>query len=1107
MRRVRFGLVLVALCFWINTVAQVPELSFNRLPGGRDLTSQYVTSVTQDHYGYMWIGTRDGVNRYDGYEVRTYRSLSQNNPAEGVIGNIVEHMVVDGNNRVWASTTHGLARFNWLSDRFEVVVSDKNLRGLPGPFLEYLYTTPDGSLVAVCDNSIYRYDDDTESFRLLYSSPLGLISVILVDSNGQWWIGHQYGKGIIHLPDINFPLDYKWFQSELFGGKTEYSVLAIAESDGSVWVALESSGLARIQLNSKLVRRYFETGDERFFFYLFTDKAGRLWACEYNGIKVRLPGMESFLSYSNKLSEPGSLSGGLLGVYVDNLKNVFTYHNGGGVNVSYWNRGFYTIRASGDYLWHTTRPNITALSYDRNGNLWLGNNDGGIDIFSISEAKKLRIDFRDGDRRALGRGSVQALFRDSKGQMWVGTDAGGLHRYNEKTRDFDVWRQGLTPTAPTVNDVRSIVEDRKGNLWIGLYGGGIDMFNPQTGTFINYNIVNTGLSSMWVYKLLFDREGNLWVGTANGLSLLRQGADAFEVFYSDEEAEKGLRANQFLSLLQDRRGRLWLGTNNGLYVMDSDVNMRLYPNEMAGQSIMSIEEDGEGNLWISTLNGIYSLDPETGVFHAFDETDGLDGLGFNNNASLYDDAGIMYFAGPHGVTNFNPLNIEYNLRPPTLRFTRLRLFNEPVTEYGNGKLLPCELNYLDKLVLTYDHKFFSIEFAALSLSNPDNNKYMCKLEGFDEEWIQLGNTHSVSYTNLYPGEYVLKIQAANNDGVWNEEGLSLPIIILAPWWMTWWAVILYVLSVIFLVYLILKRRTLALERQKLELESMVSEQTIRLRMQNESLKRRSDALEEANKLLVDRRMLIAEQAQKLEEQAEALRLTNEQLMKHIQTKDRLYSLVAHDLRGPFNTIMGFASLLSDAGEDEDKEKVRTFARFINDASVQVFNLLENLLFWAHSQSDEIKCLPSKIKLDGVVRETIDLLSDSALKKRIAIYEQVDPEVLVYADSNMLRTILRNLLMNAIKFTEPGGEVFVEAKINGKMVSVCVVDTGVGMDGDTLQRIQNESDISRVGTGGEKGSGLGLLLCRDFVHRNGGTLEISSTLGKGSRFCFTLPIPD
>jgi signal transduction histidine kinase len=354
---------------------------------------------------------------------------------------------------------------------------------------------------------------------------------------------------------------------------------------------------------------------------------------------------------------------------------------------------------------------------------------------------------------------------------------------------------------------------------------------------------------------------------------------------------------------------------------------------------------------------------------------------------------------------------------------------------------------------------------------------------------------------------VLKIQAANNDGVWNEEGLSLPIIILAPWWMTWWAVILYVLSVIFLVYLILKRRTLALERQKLELESMVSEQTIRLRMQNESLKRRSDALEEANKLLVDRRMLIAEQAKKLEEQAEALRLTNEQLMKHIQTKDRLYSLVAHDLRGPFNTIMGFASLLSDAGEDEDKEKVRTFARFINDASVQVFNLLENLLFWAHSQNDEIKCLPSKIKLEGVVRETIDLLSDSALKKRIAIYEQVDPEVLVYADSNMLRTILRNLLMNAIKFTEPGGEVFVEAKINGKMVSVCVVDTGVGMDGDTLQRVQNESDISRVGTGGEKGSGLGLLLCRDFVHRNGGTLEISSTLGKGSRFCFTLPIPD
>ena len=552
MRWVRFGLVLIVLSFWINTDAQVPELSFNRLPGGKGLTSQYVTSVTQDHYGYIWIGTRDGVNRYDGYEVRTYRSLSHNYPDEGVIVNIIDHLVVDGNNRIWASTTHGLARFNWVLDRFEVVVSDKNLRGLPGPYLESLYTSPDGRLVVVCDNSVYSYEEDSDSFKLIYSSPLGLISVIFVDSNGDWWVGHQHGRGILNIPDINYPLNYKWFKNELFGAKTEYSVLAISESDGSIWVALESSGLARIQLSDRSVRRYYETGEDKFFFYLFTDKAGRLWACEYNGLKVRLPGSESFLSYSNQLVEPGSLSGGLMGVYVDNLKNVFTFHKGGGVNVSYWNRGFYTIRASEDILWHTTRPNITALCYDRNGNLWLGNNDGGIDIFAISEGKTLRIDYRNGSRRGLGRGSVQALFRDCNGRMWVGTGGGGLHRYNENTKDFDVWRQGMTAAAPTVNDIRSIVEDRAGNLWIGMYGGGIDLFNPQTGSFINYNIVNTGLSSMWVYKLLFDREGNLWVGTANGLSLLRQGADAFEVFYSDEEAEKGLRANQFLSLLQDR---------------------------------------------------------------------------------------------------------------------------------------------------------------------------------------------------------------------------------------------------------------------------------------------------------------------------------------------------------------------------------------------------------------------------------------------------------------------------------------------------------------------------------------------------------------------------
>ena len=227
--------------------------------------------------------------------------------------------------------------------------------------------------------------------------------------------------------------------------------------------------------------------------------------------------------------------------------------------------------------------------------------------------------------------------------------------------------------------------------------------------------------------------------------------------------------------------------------------------------------------------------------------------------------------------------------------------------------------------------FRSIEFVALNFFNPSKNRYACKLEGFDADWIDLGNQRTVSYTNLYPGTYVLRVVAANNDGIWNEEGLTLKIIILSPWWMRWWALSLYFGLLILLIYSLFRYRTRQLHKQKIILETRVADQTERLRLQNSSLKRRTEDLEEANYLLEERRELIGEQARKLEEQAEELTVSNEQLMKHIQTKDKLYSIVAHDLRAPFNTIMGFASLLSDAGEEADKEKVRMYARYINDA--------------------------------------------------------------------------------------------------------------------------------------------------------------------------------
>lgn len=1085
--------------------AQGPELYFSRLPSGNSLSNQYITGMVQDQFGYIWVGTQDGINRYDGHEVRTYHVFNQEDIEQSVGG--VEHLLVDGENQVWVATNSGLILYNWRYDAFESVVNNQNLKGLPGAYLDFLATGSKGELLVGVRHQIFRYEQESDSFRLMLNSPLGDLSAFLIDQQGALWLGHREGQGILCFPDPSDGSQYDYYQQELIAEKADYVVMDLLEAEGFIWAALESGGLARIDKEKAEVKRYFEQSNERYFIGLTKDVQGRLWTTDYSGLKLYLSDSDTFGSYYHDPLTRGSLASVPRGCFVDRQGNVYTYHSGEGVYVSYRQRGFGTYNAQSRSPWVTKGSNISAVNEDEEGNLWLGNFNGGLDVFLWKENRVLRIESEDGPvASSLGRGSVLALYNDSRGRMWVGTHSGGLHLYDPDRKSFKVWRQGQTIAAPNSNDVRSITEDADGFFWLGLHGSGVDYFDPDKEVFTNYNQRNSGLSSDWVFQVLVDGKGNLWVATAYGLNLLRPNTDHFEVFLAGDSGG-GLRGSQIFTLLEDHKGRLWLGTNNGLYTWEEEGRFRRYAEEMDSQFIAALEEDDAGRLWVSTLQGLYSFHPDAGKLHAYDDKDGLQSRGFNINASFFNGNDLMVFGGVKGAGFFNPEKIQHNLEPPVLRFSNLRIFNEVMDTYGEDQQLAGELNSLEELVLDYEQKFFSVDFVALNYFNPEKNRYACLLEGFDKEWIDLGSKRSVSYTNLHPGTYWLRVKAANNDGVWNEEGISLRVRVLPPWWMSWWALLAWGLLVLLLIWGGFVLRTRQLLKQKVNLETRVADQTVRLRVQNRALKHRAEELEKANRLLEERRELIADQAQKMEEQAEALQVSNEQLVRHLQTKDRLYSLVAHDLRAPFNTIMGFASLLADAGEDADKEKVKMYAHFINDAALQVFNLLENLLFWARSQSDEIHYSPSALNLSDLIRETLDLLSDSALKKAIAMYEQVETDLYVYADENMLRTILRNLLMNGLKFTDNEGEVFVKAERQEDWVRICVIDSGVGMDAATLEKLQSAQGHTAAGTRGEKGSGLGLLLCREFVERNGGLLDISSTPGKGSCFCFTLPLVD
>ncbi|GAO28240.1 sensor histidine kinase [Geofilum rubicundum JCM 15548] len=1065
--------------------------------------------MAQDQDGYIWIGTQDGLNRFDGQDVKAYKTFNGGSEM-GLIGNQIDHLVVDHHNRIWISTPYGISVYNPRKDFFEVVASEQALKGLGSVYLNFMQVDDQGALVVGSSDFIYRFEEATQSFVPVIQSPFGFISSLLIDADNNWWLGHFEGGGVTHYPDIRDTTSYQRFVEAFQPEEADFMVMDMTMAEGYIWMAIEESGLARLDTSTKEIEIFFGGGGERFFFDLYTDRDNRLWTCDYSGLKMYQSATEQFASYYHDPQVPHSLPNNLNGVFQDQQGNIYTFHNGDGVHLSTMPRGFQTYNTSDRFYWHTTNQNISSVHEDAKGQLWLGSFNGGLDVFLWEDQRMVHYPSRDNDTpESLGRGSVLSLYRDSRQQMWVGTHAGGLHLFDEAAGKFQSWRKSFNKPSISHNDVRSISEDSLGNLWLGLHGGGVDHFDQTTGMFTNYNEKNAGLTSDWVHDVLIDSRGRLWAGTAYGLNHLDPGSTRFDHYMAQFGREGALQGNQIICLFEDSQNRLWIGTNNGLYLYDdsSDSFVR-YDSEANNNFIAAIEEDQNGFIWFSTMGGLYRLEVSTKHLFRFDEEDGLQGLGFNLRASYFNGKEILFFAGSKGVNSFNPEKLVFNEVPPVVRFSRFKLFNEPIVHYGEGSVLAGEINTVDEITLAYDQNFFTFDFIALNFINPERNQYACQMEGFDDDWVYLGKDRSASYTNLNPGRYTFRVKAANNDGVWNEEGISIDIRILPPWWFSIWFLTSFLVVLVLLVYGIFRLRTARLRRQKRLLLSQVSDQTARLRNSNKILKDRAEELDRVNQVLEERQRLIVEQAEELESQAENLQKSNQELVKHIKTKDKLFSIIAHDLRAPFNTIMGFSSLLTEISEEDDKEQVKSYARYVNDASLLVFNLLENLLYWARSQTNEIQFVPGVFQLQEVIKDNVGLVRETAIKKEIRIDDRDCKNFEVFGDENMMRTVLRNLIINAVKFTPRGGVVTVTTKAHKDGVEVCVADTGTGMSETDIEKILHSgAGYSQKGTDGEKGSGLGLVLCQEFIVRNGGHLHVTSKLGEGSSFCFTIPRPD
>jgi ligand-binding sensor domain-containing protein/signal transduction histidine kinase len=1104
----------------VPSAAQENELEFTHLSTDNGVSNNTIHSLIQDHMGFIWIGTDDGLNRYDGYEFLNFKHNTRDSTS--LSSNTIFRIMEDSKRRLWIAGSTGIDIFNHETMTFKrIPLSDSTGTLYYSSYTRAILEDHDHRILVANTNGIYRFDEKMKIFRSVSidvpsygTTQQEGIRSMHVDKHNRIWIGSVgYGlfaydpvnKKIVVSPEKSKALNFSnrifsiaedekgdiWLGtdkgiyivrsdlSEIFPLSRLISsestsvgdVMDIKIYDDDVWIGTDGHGLIRYNRNSGKVIRFLHDNiktnslGNNSVRTILRDNQGLLWVGTlYGGVNfAQLRKTKQFSLLRNETGDPNSLSYGVVcAIYQDSRSNLWIGTDGGGVdhytadyrkleNYSYQPGSKSSINANA----------VLTIDEDSQGRIWIGGYGLGLNVIDPVTKRIQGFQHDPENSNSLSSDNVWDIYIDKNDIVWIATNEGGLNRYDITGDRFKHYFEGPDNTVVS-NWCIKLYPDSKGELWIGTYNG-FSIFNTDRETFRNYTSATKtgGPSNNWIYTFAEDSAGNMWIGTATGLNYFHRDTEKFEVF----------------------------DQNQGL------------PNEV----INGILIDSHQNLWISTNKGLAKFNPDGPVVKSYDKLNGLQGDQFIHGAYYKSKEGRMYFGGQNGLSYFFPDSIGTNNFKPPVYLTDLMLNFREVVIGAKGSPLRKSISEIETLVLTHLQSTFTIKYTALNFFNTSKNQFAYRLYPYDKDWIYVGNRREATYTNLDPGTYVLTVIASNNDGIWNEEGASLTIKILPAWWDTLlFKIIVSVLLVVLVIFLSLLR-VRNLKTQKLNLEYKVERRTSEIREKNALLKEQATKLNETNVQLEERQQQIEEQAEELQVQKEELEIVNENLKELNSTKDKFFSIIAHDLKNPFGTIIGFAELLRDRFEVLENNKKKTYISAIFDAASNVYNLLENLLDWARSQTDRIQMSPAPIKVSEIIEANLQLTAEMSMGKRLSITQNIQGNLIVYADFNMIHTVVRNLLTNAIKFTTEDKNISITAQITGNMVQVAVKDEGVGISENDLKKLfRVDQNLSREGTKGESGTGLGLILCKEYITKHEGKIWAESEEGKGSVFYFTLP---
>ena len=1081
------GILIIFIISIIPAQAFQNNLRFDRLSLSDGLSQSSILCMVQDSQGFLWFGTYDGLNRYDGRHIKIYKNTKEKG---SLSDSNIRTLYEDRSGTLWVGTkSGGLNRYNRSTDTFTSFQPDPDdPHSISNKAVSALLEDSQGQLWVGTQNGLNIFNRKSNDFKLFRHTSLpGSISnneirSIYEDLQGRIWVGTAGGLNL-------FDNKNRTFKSFMHDPDDENSICDntvlcfYQQNKDELWVGTKR-GLSILTPSKGKIKNLFRSLEIN---EIYHDSSGNLWLATLEGIAKRDPQtsglipekMEFTFFRNNQLDQQSLGSNKVTKILEDNSGVIWvaTYTNG-------LSKLTPKMQAFGILTRKPWKKNtlsgleVSAVLEDKEGLLWVGTYKNGLNIYDPRSGKIQSYSRKSPAPWNLSGDRINCIFQDNSGLIWVGTRKKGVFVINKKKGIVARYKRDKhNPDSLSQNNIWWIYEGSMGYIWIGTSKRGLNRLDRETGEIKHYKHSDsdpTSLGHKRVRNIFEDSNHNLWVCTNAGLDLMDREKGTFKHFSHIDGDPHSLSNDRVTPIAEAADGSLWVGTDSGLNRFDpvSGIFTRYTEqNGLANDGIQGLCLDSKGHIWVSTFKGISRLDPISGKVWNFGPSDGLQGIEFWINSYDKGQSGKMYFGGLKGLNMFNPDDIKVNIIPPQVVITGMNIMNSPAR-------LERNITESDSVTLSWKDTMFSFNFSALDYQNPAMNKYQYMLEGFNEDWIDAPEA-TATFTNFDHGEYILKVRGSNSDGVWNKIGTSLKITIIPPFWKTWWFNLGLFTALIMLLFLIIHLRTRRVERQKAQLTREVEARTVELNREIEEHKDTEKQLENA--------ILKTEEAN--------------------EAKSIFLASMSHEIRTPLNSILGVADLLKNSGITEEQAE---YVNIFESSGEVLLTIINDILDFSKIEANRVKLESIPMDLLHETESLISLQTTAASSRMVELVLRFKPEVpeFVMGDPTRLRQILLNILSNAIKFTSRGEVTMVvsrssEDHLSGN-ITFTISDTGIGIEPEKLETIFepfSQADSSTTRRFG--GSGLGLSISRKLVELMGGTLTASSCPGKGSTFTISL----